>query len=49
MGAPISLFAPNKYTSVYNWLKCDHIDEIKFLGGFFYDCTLHKNKMYIYK
>jgi len=32
---PINLFAPNKYISVYNWLKCDHIDEIKFLGGCF--------------
>ncbi len=43
--APISPFAPNKYISVYNWLKCDHIDEIKFLGGFFNDCTLTKNKI----
>jgi hypothetical protein len=39
------MFATNKYKNVYNWLKCDHIDEIKILGGSFYDCTLHKNKI----
>jgi hypothetical protein len=43
--APISLFAPNKDISVYNWLKCDHIDEIKILGGFFNDCILTRNKI----
>jgi hypothetical protein len=37
---PISLFAPNKYINVYNWLICDHI-----FGWMFYDCTLHKNKI----
>jgi hypothetical protein len=42
---PISLFAPNKYTSVYYWLKCDHIDEIQFLGECFMIVTLHKNKI----